>query len=56
VTLRMIVVTIVMSKMPCVMVLIVNALSQSSVVLTINAFLTGGVVTLMMTAVTTQMK
>jgi hypothetical protein len=50
------VVTIAMNKMPSVMVPIVNALSQSSVVPTISAFLTGGVVTLMMTVVTTQMK
>ena len=54
--LRMTVGTTVMSKMPCVMVPIVSVLNQSSVVPTISVFLTGGVVTLTMTAVTTQMK
>jgi hypothetical protein len=52
----MIAVTTAMNRMPCVMVLIVNVQNQSSVVPTINAFLTGGAVTSMMTAVTTQMK
>jgi hypothetical protein len=49
-------VTTVMNRMPSVMVLIVNAQNQSSVVPTINAFLTGGAVTSTMTAATTQMK
>jgi hypothetical protein len=53
---RMTVETIVMSKMPCVTVPIASVLNQSSVVATISVFLTGGVVTLTMTAVTTQMK
>lgn len=54
--LRMTVGTIVMNKMPCVMVPTVNVLNQSSVVPTISVFLTGGVVTSTMTVVTTQMK
>jgi len=53
---KMTVGTIVMSKMPCVTVPIVSVLNQSSVVPTISVFLTGGVVTSTMTAVTTQMK
>jgi hypothetical protein len=56
VILRMTVETIVMSKMPCVMVPIVSVLNQSSVVATISVSLTGGVVTLTMTVVTTRMK
>ena len=53
---RMTVVTTVMSRMLCVMVPIVSVLNQNSVVATISVFLTDGVVTSMMTVVTTRTK